>query len=98
MMRWPLFLLRGHSSDLEQIALQVMRRLEELEVREALEEQWAEEESDDEEEEESDEDESDVESDEDVGDNGDKFEETLVPIQLLTIILFQKLEHKSILL
>ena len=77
MMRSPLFLLRGRSFDLEQIALQVMRRLEELEVREALEEQWAEEESDDEEEEESDEDESDEESDEEVGDNGDEFEETL---------------------
>merc|ERR1719370_1717053 len=56
---------------------EVMRRLEELEVREALEEQWAEEESDDEEEEESDEDERDEESDEEVGDNGDEFEETL---------------------
>merc|ERR1712107_222886 len=51
---------------------EVMRRLEELEVREALEEQWAEEEED-----ESDEDESDGESDEEVGDNGDEFEETL---------------------
>ena len=45
--------MRGRSFDLEQIALQVMRRLEELEVREALEEQWGEEESEEEDESES---------------------------------------------